>query len=434
MGLGVSNRPLVRLLLKYGISVTGCDRTARENLDEEVLELERMGCKLHLGEGYLENIHGAVAFRTPGLHPMKPELAALRASGCEMTSEMEAFFEVCPCRIIAVTGSDGKTTTTTLISEMLKQAGHRVWLGGNIGTPLLDKADEMCESDKVVLELSSFQLMDLNDSAHIAVVTNLAPNHLDVHRDMDEYIEAKTHIFDKQASSDVLILNRDNDITEGFAPRARGTVKRFSRKEKADVYLQDGVIYRGGEAVLRQTDILLPGIHNVENYMAAILAVEGMVSDADICHVARNFGGVEHRIELVRVKDGVRFYNDSIASSPSRTIAGLRSFDQKVILIAGGYDKHIPFDLLGEEIVKSVKLLICTGATGEKIADATIKAGGENAPQIEKIEDFYEAVRTAAARAENGDVVILSPAGPAFDKFKNFMVRGAEFKKTVMEL
>ena len=434
LGLGVSNRPLVRLLLKYGISVTGCDRTVRERLDEEVLELERMGCKLHLGEGYLENIHGDVAFRTPGLHPMKPELAALRASGCKMTSEMEAFFEVCPCKIIAVTGSDGKTTTTTLISEMLKHAGHRVWLGGNIGTPLLDKADEMQESDKVVLELSSFQLMDLDYSAHIAVVTNLAPNHLDVHRDMDEYVEAKTHIFDKQTSADVLILNRDNEITEGFAPGAKGTVKRFSRREKTDVYLHNGLICRGDDVVLRQTDILLPGIHNVENYMAAILAVEGMVSDADICYVARNFGGVEHRIELVRIKDGVRFYNDSIASSPSRTIAGLRSFDQKVILIAGGYDKCIPFDELGEQIVKSVKLLICTGATGDKIADATVRAGGENAPKIERIEDFYEAVRIAAARAENGDVVILSPAGPAFDKFKNFMVRGAEFKKTVMAL
>ncbi len=432
LGLGVSNRPLVRLLLQYGISVTGCDRTVREKLDDEVLELERMGCKLHLGEKYLEDIQGDVAFRTPGLHPMKPELAALRRNGCEMTSEMEAFFEVCPCKIIAVTGSDGKTTTTTLISEMLKKAGHRVWLGGNIGTPLLDQADRMRESDKVVLELSSFQLMDLRYSAHVAVVTNLAPNHLDVHRDMQEYIEAKTHIFDRQTEQDILILNRDNAITEGFAPMAKGTVKRFSRLEKADVYLENGMIYRHGEPILRQSDILLPGIHNVENYMAAILAVDGMVSDADICHVARNFGGVEHRIELVRVKDGVRFYNDSIASSPSRTIAGLRSFSEKMILIAGGYDKCIPFDELGEEIAKRVKLLICTGATGEKIAQATEKTG--NAPEILRIEDFYEAVRTAASRACEGDAVILSPAGPAFDKFKNFMVRGAEFKKTVMEL
>ncbi len=434
LGLGVSNRPLVRLLLKHGVSVTGCDRAEREKLDEEVLELEKLGCKLHLGEGYLENISGDVAFRTPGLHPLRPELLALRESGCVMTSEMEAFFEVCPCKIIAVTGSDGKTTTTTLISEMLRHAGHRVWLGGNIGTPLLDKADEMSQNDKVVLELSSFQLMDLRYSAHIAVVTNLAPNHLDVHRDMAEYIEAKTHIFDRQSVEDALILNRDNEITDGFAPMAKGTVKRFSRREKAEVYLENGMIYRGETAVLVQSDILLPGIHNVENYMAAMLAVEGLVSDADVRAVARSFGGVEHRIELVRVKDGVRFYNDSIASSPSRTIAGLRSFDQKVILIAGGYDKCIPFEQLGEEIVKRVKLLVCTGATGKKIAQATRTAGAEQAPEIVMIDDFYEAVRAAADRAESGDVVILSPAGPAFDKFKNFMVRGAEFKKTVMEL
>ena len=432
LGLGVSNRPLVRLLLKYGISVTGCDRTARDNLEDEVLELERLGCKLHLGEDYLQGICGDVAFRTPGLHPNKPELIALRESGCFMTSEMEAFFEVCPCKIIAVTGSDGKTTTTTLISEMLRRANYRVWLGGNIGTPLLDKADEMQADDKVVLELSSFQLMDLKYSAHIAVVTNLSPNHLDVHRDMAEYIEAKTHIFTEQTAEDVLILNRDNEITNDFVPMAKGSYKRFSRKEKADVYLQDGVIYRGDQAVLKQSDILLPGIHNVENYMAAILAVDGMVSDEDIVYVAKNFGGVEHRIELVRVKDGVRFYNDSIASSPTRTIAGLRSFADKVILIAGGYDKGIPFDELGEEIAKSVKLLICTGATGEKIAQATERTGA--APEILRIEDFYESIRVAAERAQEGDAVILSPAGPAFDKFKNFMVRGAEFKKTVMEL
>ena len=433
LGLGVSNRPLVRLLLRYGIDVTGCDKTPREMLDEEVLELERLGAKLHLGEGYLENISGDIAFRTPGLHPDKPELAALRRAGTLITSEMDAFFEVCPCPIIGVTGSDGKTTTTTLISEMLRHAGHRVWLGGNIGTPLLDKADEIRPSDQVVLELSSFQLMDLRKSCHIAVVTNLAPNHLDMHKDMAEYVDAKKNIFLRQSEGDLLILNHDNALTEGFASEAKGRVKRFSRQEPVDgVYYQNETIFRRGKALLRREDILLPGIHNVENYMAAILAVDGMVSDEDIRYVAKNFGGVEHRIELVRVKDGVSFYNDSIASSPSRTIAGLRSFSQKVILIAGGYDKHIPYDILGPEIAEHVKLLVCTGATGGKIAAAARAVPGT--PEILEIEDFYEAVRTAAAHARPGDIVILSPASAAFDKFRNFMVRGAEFKKTVMEL
>ncbi len=436
LGLGVSNRPLVRKLLQYGIDVTGCDRTPREKLEKEVLELERMGAKLHLGEGYLENIHGDVAFRTPGLHPEKPELIALREAGTVITSEMEAFFEVCPCPIIGVTGSDGKTTTSTLIAEILKHAGHRVWLGGNIGTPLLDQADQMTPSDCVVLELSSFQLMDLHHSCHIAVVTNLAPNHLDVHRDMQEYIDAKKHIWQYQTEKDVLILNRDNEITEGFAKESRANIRRFSRTEEVQdgVYFKDGVIYRNGREVLKQSDILLPGLHNVENYMAAMLAVEGLASDEDVRAIARSFGGVEHRIELVRVKDGVRYYNDSIASSPSRTIAGLRSFTQKVILIAGGYDKCIPFEELGKEIVKSVKLLVCTGATGGKIAAAAKLAGGEHTPEILMVDDFYDAVRTASDRAVEGDVVLLSPAGPAFDRFKNFMVRGAEFKKTVMAL
>lgn len=434
LGLGVSNRPLVRLLLQHGAEVTGCDRTPREKLDDEVLELERMGAKLHLGDGYLENISGDVAFRTPGLHPDKPELCALRAAGTHITSEMEAFFEICPCPIIGVTGSDGKTTTATLIAELLRHAGHRVWLGGNIGTPLLDKAEAMQSDDKVVLELSSFQLMDLHHSCHIAVVTNLAPNHLDMHRDMDEYVGAKKNIFLRQSADDTLILNHDNAITDGFASEARGAVKLFSRRAPVEngVYFQDGVIMRGGTEVLRGSDILIPGLHNVENYMAAILATEGFVTDEDVRAVAKRFGGVEHRIELVRVKDGVSYYNDSIASSPSRTIAGLRSFTQKVILIAGGYDKHIPYDVLGPEIAAHVKLLVCTGATGGKIAQAARACDG--CPEILEIDDFYDAVRTASARAECGDVVLLSPASAAFDKFKNFMVRGAEFKKTVMEL
>ncbi len=433
LGLGVSNRPLVRLLLRHGIDVTGCDRTPREQLDEDVLELERLGCRLRLGEEYLSELQGDVAFRTPGLHPSRPELLALREKGCVVTSEMEAFFEVCPCPIIAVTGSDGKTTTTTLIAEILRRAGHTVWLGGNIGTPLLDKAEEMQPTDRVVLELSSFQLIDLKYSPHIAVVTNLAPNHLDVHRDMAEYIEAKTQIFRRQKAGDILILNHDNAITDGFSALAVGEVKAFSHLSEADACVKDGVIFRHGREVMKTSDILLPGVHNIENYLAAILAVEGLASDEDIVAVARSFRGVEHRIELVREKNGVRFYNDSIASSPSRTIAGLRSFEQKVILIAGGYDKHIPFDELGVEIAKRVKLLVCTGATGGQIAAATRKSGLE-APEICMVPDFYDAVRTAAERAESGDVVLLSPAGPAFDRFKNFMVRGAEFKRTVMSL
>lgn len=441
LGVGVSNRPLVRLLLHYGIDVTCCDKTPRDKLDDEVLELEKNGAKLHLGPDYLDGLTGDVVFRTPGLHPDTPQIKALREAGAVVTSEMEAFFAVCPCRITAVTGSDGKTTTSTLISEFYKKEGYRVWLGGNIGTPLLDKADEMEPTDKVVLELSSFQLMYFPYSPHVAVITNLAPNHLDIHKDMAEYVAAKENLYLHQTADDTLILNMDNEITHSFVPKAKGRVLEFSRQGEPErgVFFRDGTIWRKGETTERlmdQSDILLPGLHNVENYMAAILAVGSEVSDESIRAVARSFGGVEHRIELVRVKDGVRYYNDSIASSPSRTIAGLRSFTQKVILIAGGYDKHIPFEPLGPEVVARVKTLILSGATAPKIYDAVIHAPGyaEGCPKILWEDDFYEAIRLASREAEPGDVVILSPAGPAFDKFKNFMVRGKEFKKTVMEL
>ena len=436
LGLGVSNRPLARMLLAAGCHVIGCDRTPRENLDEEILELERQGLTLKVGPTYLENLQADVVFRTPGMHPETPALVALREQGAEITSEMEIFFECCPCPIIAVTGSDGKTTTTTLISEILKAAGKTVHLGGNIGAPLLPRVEEMKKDDWAVVELSSFQLMDMRRSAQIAVVTNLAPNHLDVHKDMAEYVQAKKNVFAYQNPEGVTVLNLDNEITRGFADEVPGTIRFFSRQEKAQVYLEDGIIWANGEKILEQNDILLPGIHNVENYMAAIAALQGLVSKEAIQQVAKNFGGVEHRIELVRVKDGVRYYNDSIASSPSRTIAGLRSFKEQVILIAGGYDKHIPYDVLGPEICRHVKKLVVTGATGEKIRQAVVNCEEyrENAPEILSIEDFDQAVYAAAKGAVEGDVVLLSPASAAFDKFKNFMVRGRHFKDLIQNL
>ena len=434
LGLGVSNRPLVRLLLEFGCDVTGCDKTPREKLDAEVLELERLGCKLHVGEDYLDGVEADLLFRTPGMHPANPAIEALRSRGAEVTSEMEVFFEVCPCNLIAVTGSDGKTTTTTLISEMLKASGKTVWLGGNIGTPLLPLVRQMRETDYAVVELSSFQLMDMKRSPARAVVTNLAPNHLDIHKDMEEYVQAKTNIFRYQDEKGLLVLNADNAITAGF--RGNGAIRFFSRQGEADVCVRDGVICRHGQKVLPVSDILIPGVHNVENYMAAIAVVEGLVEDETIRQVAKTFGGVEHRIELVRVKDGVRFYNDSIASSPSRTIAGLRSFPEKVILIAGGYDKHIPYDVLGPEICAHVSKLFLGGATGEKIRQAVLACPEYDPAQLEIVDcgSFEPAVRAAAAAAKTGDVVLMSPASAAFDQFKNFMVRGDFYKKLVKEL
>ena len=442
LGIGVSNTPLIRLLCGAGLDVTARDR--RETLDAgQREELEALGAKLVLGEGYLDGLTGCdVIFRTPGLRPDLPQIAAAVDAGAELTSEMEAFFQVCPATLVAVTGSDGKTTTTTITAGLLEASGKKVWVGGNIGNPLLDRAEEMQPGDFAVLELSSFQLMTMRQSPHIAAVTNLAPNHLDVHRSMEEYVDAKRNILRFQGPGDRAVLNWDNALTRGFAKDTPAAVRWFSFREEPEgdaVFYRDGVVWlkdnTGTRQLLRREDILLPGDHNVENYMAAIAAVQAYVSPEVIQNYARTFGGVEHRIELVRELDGVRWYNDSIGTSPSRTIAGLRSFPEKVILIAGGYDKHIPYDPLGPELVAHVKRMFLTGDTAPKL-----RAAAENAPGyspelvIEDCASLEDAVREARAAARPGDVVLLSPASASFDRYKNFMERGRAFKELVRGL
>ena len=441
LGIGVSNTPLIRLLREHGVAVTACDKKERTALGKTAEELEAMGADLKLGSDYLKDIDADVIFRTPGMRPDLPELLAAKERGSRITSEMQVFFEVCPCPIIAVTGSDGKSTTTTVITEFLRAAGRTVHLGGNIGHPLLAEAGEMHADDVAVLELSSFQLLDMTHSPHIAVLTNLAPNHLDVHRSMEEYIAAKENIFRYQSADDIAIFNRDNAITLGLSEKANGRVRLFSRQQEvADgAFVRDGAIWlrRGEEEreIVKTDEIRIPGQHNVENYLAAIAAVDGLVSDEVIRTVAREFAGVEHRIELVRTRRGVRWYNDSIATSPTRTIAGLHSFSQKLILIAGGYDKHIPFDVLGPELVAHVKLLILCGATANQIrACVTGCADYHGEPEMIECATLDEAVKLAAERAQEGDVVTLSPACAAFDQFPNFMVRGRYFKDLVNAL
>lgn len=441
IGIGVSNTPLLELLLAEGIRVTACDKRSREQMGEQAEHLEQLGCELHLGPDYLKDLEADVIFRTPGLRPDVPEISACVQKGAVLTSEMEVFFRICPCPIIAVTGSDGKTTTTTIIAELLKKAGKRVWVGGNIGHPLLCDAEKMKRDDVVVVELSSFQLLDMKCSPHIAVMTNLAPNHLDMHRDMAEYIAAKENIYLHQSADDIAIFNEDNDITRALSEKSQAHTRLFSRREA----VADGAFLRGDAIVLRHngheeevmcvSDIRLPGLHNVENYLAAVTALDGIVPYDVMKKTARSFAGVEHRIEYVRTLHGAKWYNDSIATSPTRTIAGLRAFDEKVILIAGGYDKHISFAPLAPEVVQHVKLLILCGAT----ADAIEKALRENAreedlPEIMRCADLAACVQTAYERAGTGDIVTLSPACAAFDCFTNFMERGKAFKKLVMAL
>ncbi len=435
VGIGVSNTPLIERLCACGALVTACDKREAQQMGETYDKLTALGVKLCLGETYMDDLSGDMIFKTPGMRFDHPALLAAAQRGSVITSEMEIFFELCPCQIIAVTGSDGKTTTTTLISQMLKEAGYKVHLGGNIGKPLLPEIDTIQETDIAVLELSSFQLHTMRRSPHIAVVTNLAPNHLDVHKDMQEYIDAKENIFRYQTKDDILVLNFDNDITRSFAERSASSKRWFSFADQGDVgvYRKDGRVYTdidGKECLLlSREDILLRGDHNVENYMAAIAAVWGMVSPEVIQKVARTFGGVKHRIEFVREVGGVRFYNDSIGSSPSRTVATLKSFEQKVHLIAGGYDKKIPFDALAEVAETHVKAIYLNGATAPAIR-AALK--GMDIPVFEGT--FAQCVRAAYQNAQKGDEVVLSPACASFDQFKNFEERGETFIRLVGEL
>ncbi len=437
IGIGVSNTPLIRLLARAGVRVTAHDKKLPEQMPELARELEDLGVRLVLGPDYLSGVDGDIVFRTPGLRPDVPALQAAAARGAQVTSEMEVFLSLCPATVIAVTGSDGKTTTTTVISELLKAQGYRVFVGGNIGTPLLDRTDEMTKEDFCVLELSSFQLLTMRQSPHVAVITNLAPNHLDVHKDMDEYIAAKENIFLHQGKNDILVTNLDNDLTVASARRAPGQVRWFSRRDVAYASCTLGAaIQVCGMEVMDASEIRLPGVHNIENYLAAFAATADYVDPEVMRRVAMEFGGVEHRLELVRELDGVRYYNDSIASSPSRTIAGLRSFDQKVILIAGGYDKHIPYDVLGPEAVAHVKSLHLCGATEEKIYQAVVNAPGYSSEEmpIAFHKDYEEMLRAIRQEAKAGDVVLFSPASASFDRFPNFMKRGEYFKDLVRAL
>lgn len=441
IGIGVSNTPLIKKLLASGCDVTACDKRTAEQLGQEHTELSKLGAKFCLGEDYLEHLDFDIIFRTPGLMPFDGHLQKAVERGAELTSEMELFMKLCPCKIFAVTGSDGKTTTTTIISELLKAQGYTVHLGGNIGRPLLCDVDDMKASDVAVLELSSFQLHSMVCKPDVAVITNISPNHLDKHKDYQDYIDAKSSIFAYQDEHDRLVLNHENEFSAYYAGKAKSSISYFSRAVKPDngVYCTDGYIYRVHEGlsnkIMAADDIKLPGTHNLENYMAAFAATDGYVDDDTCISVAKSFSGVEHRLEQVRVLNGVTFINDSIGTSPTRTAAGLHALKKKPILIAGGYDKHIPFDELGDEICLHVKKLYLTGATTEKIYDAVTKSKYfDGSLPIEKIDDFKDAVLAAANSAQDGDIVLLSPACAAFDKFKNFMERGKYFKQIVMEL
>ena len=443
-GIGGSNLPLIRLFKKYGANVLACDKRDREALGENAQLAEEYGAELRLGDDYLKNLGADIIFRTPGMKFYMPELVEARNNGAVVTSEMEVFFDLCPCKIIAVTGSDGKTTTTSVIAEILKAQGYNVRLGGNIGKPLLPEIEEVKPDDVAVVELSSFQLISMRKSPDIAVVTNLAPNHLDIHKDMQEYIDSKKNIVLHQNAFGKAVLNLDNELSLSFAEETRGRTYLFSRRSKVSngAFLnENGEIvmneYGKETVIMKASDIKIPGLHNLENYLAAICAVWGMADKETIKRAAEKFGGVEHRAELVRVLDGVKYYNDAIGTSPTRTVKGMLSlFEQKIILIAGGYDKKIPYDEMGKVVPSTVKVLILFGATADKI-EAAAKASPdyrEDNPKIIRVSDMEEAVAQARKNAVEGDIIAMSPASASFDMYKNFAEKGLHFKKIVNEL
>ncbi len=442
IGIGLSHIELIKSAVKSGLKVSARDKNTLADLGQIGEELTAIGVELILGEGYLDNLKEDVIFRTPGFTYYHPALTEAINSGSRVTSEMEEFFKLAPCKIFAITGSDGKTTTSHIVSALMEEQGYNIHLGGNLGRPLLPVIDEISPEDIAVIELSSFQLMSMNSSPNIALITNLSPNHLDVHKDMEEYLLSKENIHLHQGATDTLVLNLDDTITKTRNIIPKGKLRQFSCCEKVleGAYLDNGVLTLVKDnkeiPVIHRDKIQLKGSHNVANFLAAMAVTMDYVEEKAMEVVATTFTGVEHRLEPVRELRGVRYYNDSIATSPTRTIAGIESFNESMIIIAGGKDKNVPYDSLAEKFIQKVRLVILTGDSSVAIEQAirTHKDYKENKPVIINAIDMAEAVAKAEENACEGEVVILSPACSSFDRYKNFAVRGRDYKKLVMEL
>ena len=424
IGLGVSNLPLLDYLYELNCNVTIFD-------DKEVkVDVSKYGYNVY--ENGLSKLVGFdIIFRSPSFLPTRPELKEAISNGAYVTTEVTEVLNLCPCKVIGVTGSDGKTTTTTLIDLVLRANGYNTFLGGNIGTPLFTKLDQMKKDDIVVLELSSFQLMNMNVSPDISIITNITPNHLDKHTDFQEYVDAKKCIYTN--SDGVLVLNDDNEITKDL--ESTREIRRYSRYHQTNYFYVDGNnICFNGEIILDTNDLKIRGRHNYENICACLTALYDMIDLDKSLDAIKNFSGVEHRIEFVREINGVKWYNDSVSSSPTRTIAGLDTFDDKIILIAGGYDKNLDYKPIAKPILNKVKVLILLGATTEKIYNAVTKEKGNEDIEIIKCNDLNETIATAYSKGKVGDIVLFSPASASFDMFKNFADRGCQFKKIVNSL
>lgn len=426
VGLGVSNIPMLDYLYDLESNVTIF------NESDISIDLSKYNYPVYTGERYLDKLVGFdIIFRSPSCLPTKKEIVLEEKRGCYVTSEIQEVIKLCPCKVIGVTGSDGKTTTSTLIDLVLRSNGYHTFLGGNIGTPLFTRISEMKEDDIVVLELSSFQLMGMEVSPDISVITNISPNHLDKHKDYQEYIDSKCNIF--RNNKGILVLNYDNEITKKL--ESTREIRYFSRYEKTNCfYVVDGKIYNNDKMVFDTKNLRIRGIHNHENICACMSALYDMVDISKSFDAIASFGGVEHRLEFVREIDGVKWYNDSVSSSPTRTIAGLNSYDESIVLIAGGYDKNLDYSPLAKPILNKVRVLILFGDTKDKIYRAVISNKTKEDIEIYICNTLDEVIKTAYDTAKSGEVVLFSPASASFDMFKNFADRGNQFKKMVNEL
>ena len=441
IGVGVSNIPLIDYLFEKKAKVTIFDDREEEKISKDIFDkIKKYKYDYYFGKRNLDNLHGfEVIFRSPSCLPTKPELVREKERGAVVTTEIEQLIKMAPCKVIGITGSDGKTTTTTLTAKILEDGGYNVYLGGNIGIPLFTKLKEIKPEDIIVLELSSFQLMDMEVSPDISAITNITPNHLNVHKDYQEYIDAKKNIYKHQKSTGILVLNADNELTNSCQNDANGDVILFSSKQRLDYgyIVEDGIIKECNDGIRRhlisQDEIKLKGIHNLQNICTALALTKDLVSTEKALNTIKEFSGVKHRLELVRVLNGVEWYNDSASTSPTRGISALNSFNKEIVLIAGGADKNLDYTPLGIKIVEKVKSLILIGQTASKIYEAVkIEEEKQNKKvDIHMCETFKQSLELAKRIAKPGQIVLFSPASTSFDMFKDMYDRGDKFRKEV---
>lgn len=440
LGLGIEGRDVCEYLLKQEArNITVFDRKTAVELVQIYKQFKGLkGLEFKLGQSYLKDglVDFDIIFRSPAFKLSMPEIVKAKKAGATISSATKLFFDLCPGKIIGVTGTKGKGTTATLIYQILKKAKKPAFLAGNIGQPVLSILPKLSKESWIVLELSSFQLIDMTKSPHLAVVLFISSEHLDYHQNIQEYIEAKSNIVRHQTSSDFAILNADNQISSSFASLTPAKIYCFSRSRKVNggyvkadkIFLFDKLIGKVGKLKLR-------GTHNWDNVCAAITA--GWLGGADTNSIEKTvfaFSGLEHRLELVRTLKRVSFYNDSFSTTPETAIAAIRAFNEPIILIAGGSEKGSNYTELGKEIAhSSVKCLILIGQMAERIKKAAREAGYES-KIIYQPGEMKEIVRKAFEEAKTSEVVLLSPACASFDMFKNYKDRGRQFKKYVRSL